>query len=183
MNCTVFQLLGNCRVAIRYAIIPKNMELELLNAASTGSADFFERLSRYLGELKARVALGQTKTSDGQGGSLALAQVHDAVRNDILLGDASAVVATLKRDLFRTVVTWNYGPDVPVPNMRFDIEEPVDLQALMTATEKAVNMGIHDDARQGLRLGGLRPRLALNVFPDANTQCLEGRTGRHCRQK
>lgn len=129
-----------------YAVLPKNMEVELLNAASTGNADFFEKLSRYLGELKAKLILGQTKSSDGNGGSLALAKAHLAVMESIVIADAQSLVATLRRDYLGAIVRWNFGHEVPVPGLRFHIEDPVDAESFANAIEKMVNLGMEIEA-------------------------------------
>jgi len=127
-----------------YAVLPKNMAVEFINAGGTaGNSDLFEKIIRYLDEQLAKLILGQTLTSgSGDGvGSQALGRVHNEVRGDLLRADAKQLAATILRDLVAPLVQFNFGANVPLPVVRFQIDEPEDLVGLATILEKTVPLG------------------------------------------
>ncbi|MCZ3099976.1 DUF935 domain-containing protein, partial [Acinetobacter baumannii] len=67
-------------------IIPKGMEIELLEAARSGTGDY-KTLHDTMDETIAKAILGQTMTTDN-GSSKSQAEVHMEVRQDIVKADA-----------------------------------------------------------------------------------------------
>jgi phage gp29-like protein len=132
-----------------FAVLPSDMAVEFINAASTGNADVFEKFAKYMEDQQSRLVLGQTLTSGtGSGaGSYALGQVHNEVRMDILRSDAKQLAATISRDILRPLVDFNFGPDVPLPKFRFVVDEGEDLVALATVLEKTVPLGLKVPAK------------------------------------
>jgi len=127
------------------AVIPDGMVIEFVKAEVSGSADLYEKLLRYLDERVTLAVLGQTLTSGqtkGGGGSLALGQVHNEVRKDIMRADARQLCATLARDLARPLVDLNLGPQARYPKIRLQIDEPEDLEALSAFLERMVPLGL-----------------------------------------
>ena len=127
-----------------YAVLPRTMAVEFVNAGGgTGNSDLFEKIIRYLDEQLAKLILGQTLTSSSGGGhgSQALGKVHNEVRADLLRADAKQLAATLVRDLVTPLVAFNFGADVPLPKVHFQIDEPEDLVGLATILEKTVPLG------------------------------------------
>lgn len=127
------------------AVIPDGMVIDFVKAEVSGSADLYEKLLRYLDERVTLAVLGQTLTSgqtQGGGGSLALGQVHNEVRKDIMRSDARQLCATLARDLARPLVDLNLGPQAHYPKVRLQIDEPEDLDLLSTALERLVPLGL-----------------------------------------
>ncbi|MGK4387738.1 phage portal protein family protein [Ectopseudomonas oleovorans] len=61
----------------------------------------------------AKACLAATMTTD-DGSSQSQANVHNEVRMDILRADAKQLAATLNRDLVRTFIDLNFGPQVSV---------------------------------------------------------------------
>lgn len=114
-----------------YALLPQNMAVEFINAGgATGNAEVYEKLARYVDENFAKLVLGQTLTSGtGDGGSYALGRVQNEVRVDILKSDAASEAEALCKYLFRPLVDFNFGPDVPLPHIRLEVAEAEDLVA------------------------------------------------------
>ena len=79
-----------------------------------------------------KAILGQTLTSDSGGGSYAQSKTHNDVRHDLTVADCKALAATLRRDLIRPLVLYNFGEDKRIPYLRFDAEESEDLTQTAT---------------------------------------------------
>lgn len=108
------------------AIVPDSMLIEFVEARQTGTAELYERFCEYLDRQVSKAVLGQTLTTEvpRNAGSRAAAQVHDAVRRDILAADARRLGETLTRDLVKPVVDLNCGPQSRYP--RLDLILPTD---------------------------------------------------------
>ena len=128
------------------AAIPDSMRIEFIEAGNrTGGADLFERLAVYLDKQVSKAVLGQTMTAD-DGSSRAQAEVHDAVRGDILRSDARQLADTLNRDLVRPFIDLNHGPREQYPRLLLPVNEPEDIQTLAEALEKLVPLGLRVEA-------------------------------------
>jgi len=109
-------------------IIPEGTTIEFITTEKASSTDLFEKLARYCDEQISKAILGQTLTSDSGGGSYAQSKTHNEVRHDLTVADCKALAATLRRDLIRPLVIFNYGEDKRIPYIRFDAEEAGDLK-------------------------------------------------------
>ncbi|EPR07668.1 DUF935 domain-containing protein [Ruminiclostridium papyrosolvens] len=107
-------------------IIPDGTEIDFKEAAKTSSTDVYERLARYCDEQMSKAILGQTLTSDSGGGSFAQSKTHNEVRHDLTVADCKALAATLRRDIIRPLVLFNFGEDRRIPYIRYDCEEAED---------------------------------------------------------
>ena len=108
-------------------IIPEGASIEFVTTEKTSSTDLYERLARYCDEQISKAILGQTLTSDSGGGSYAQSKTHNEVRHDLTVADCKALAATLRRDLIRPLVLFNFGEEKRIPRIRFDCEEDEDL--------------------------------------------------------
>lgn len=108
-------------------IIPDGTTIDFVTTEKTSSTDLYERLARYCDEQISKAVLGQTLTSDSGGGSFAQSKTHNEVRHDLTVADCKALAATLRRDLLRPLVLFNFGEDTRIPYIRFDCEEAEDL--------------------------------------------------------
>lgn len=128
------------------AVVPEGMQIEFITATSVGSSsDVYEKLLRYLDERVTLAVLGQTLTSGqtrGGGGSLALGQVHNEVRKDLMRADARQLAATVNRDLVRPLVDLNLGARANYPLVRFKVQEPEDIKGLTEALKDLVPLGL-----------------------------------------
>lgn len=109
-------------------IIPEGTEIDFHEANKTSSIDVYERLARYCDEQMSKAILGQTLTSDSGGGSFAQSKTHNEVRHDLTVADCKALASTLRRDLLRPLVLFNFGDDTRIPYIRYDCEESEDLK-------------------------------------------------------
>ena len=109
-------------------IFPNGTTIEFVNTEKASSTDLYERLARYCDEQVSKAILGQTLTSDSGGGSYAQSKTHNDVRQDLIVADCKALAATLRRDLIRPLVLFNFGEDRRIPYIRFDAEESEDLE-------------------------------------------------------
>ena len=113
-------------------IIPDGTSIDFITTEKTSSSDLYERLARYCDEQISKAILGQTLTSDSGGGSYAQSKTHNDVRHDLTVADCKAIAATLRRDLIRPLVLYNFGEDKRIPYLRFDAEESEDLTQTAT---------------------------------------------------
>lgn len=109
-------------------IIPDGTSIEFITTEKTSSTDLYEKLARYCDEQISKAVLGQTLTSDSGGGSYAQSKTHNEVRHDLTVADCKSLAATLRRDLIRPLVIFNFGEDKRIPFIRFDAEEAGDLK-------------------------------------------------------
>lgn len=109
-------------------IIPDGTEITFVESAKASSIDVYERLARYCDEQISKAILGQTLTSDSGSGSYSQSKTHNEVRHDLTAADCKALAATLRRDLIRPLVFFNFGEDRRIPYIRFDCEEADDLK-------------------------------------------------------
>lgn len=110
-------------------IIPDGTEIDFKESSKVTSINVYESLARYCDEQISKAVLGQTLTSDSGGGSYAQSKTHNEVRHDLTVADCKALAATLRRDLIRPLVYFNFGESHRIPYLRFDCEEAGDLTA------------------------------------------------------
>lgn len=123
------------------AMIPKEMDVEFIEAkGGTGNAVFSAK-AEYLDRQISKGVLGQTMTTD-DGSSLGQAAVHENVRHDIARADARQTTITANRDLIRPYVDLNFGPRDRYPTMVIPITENEDIKALVEAVERLVPLGL-----------------------------------------
>lgn len=109
-------------------IIPDGTEIEFKESSKTTSINVYESLARFCDEQISKAVLGQTLTSDSGGGSYAQSKTHNEVRHDLTVADCKALAATLRRDLIRPLVLFNFGETKRLPYVRFACEEADDLK-------------------------------------------------------
>ena len=119
-------------------IIPDGTEIEFKESSKTTSINVYESLARFCDEQISKAVLGQTLTSDSGGGSYAQSKTHNEVRHDLTVADCKAIAATLRRDLIRPLVLFNFGEDKRIPYIRFDCEEAGDLKETADIYEKLI---------------------------------------------
>ena len=107
-------------------IVPDGTEINFIESNKTSSVEIYELLARYCDEQTSKAILGQTLTSDSGGGSYAQSKTHNEVRHDLTEADAKALAVTIRRDIIRPLVEYNFGYGVPVPFIGFDCEQAED---------------------------------------------------------
>jgi phage gp29-like protein len=126
-------------------VISKSTEIEFVEAASrSGGANPYQLMADFCNREMSKAVLGQTLTTDttGSTGTYAAASVHAQVRRDLVEADAQALAATLREQLLRPLVGFNFGWDKPVPWFRFRFEEEEDLKTLSLVYRNLAAMGV-----------------------------------------
>lgn len=126
------------------AVIPSSMQMEFIANNSTGSSDLYRSLAEYCDKAMSKLVLGQTATTDSQGGGLGgSGKEHNDVRGDIERSDAKALAATLNRDLVTPIIDFNFGrqPGGLYPQINIGRQDPVDIKAEMDGITTFVAMG------------------------------------------
>ena len=126
------------------AIIPESMLIEFTEAHQTGSAELYQRFCEYLDAQVSKAVLGQTLTTEmpRSGGSRAAAQVHEAVRRDILNADARRLAATLGRDLIRPIIDLNMGPQARYPKIELGLPDDSDAKVFAEIVAMLADRGL-----------------------------------------
>lgn len=107
-------------------IVPDSTVIEFIESNKTSSVEIYEKLARYCDEQMSKAILGQTLTSDSGGGSYAQSKTHNEVRHDLTEADAKALAVTIRRDIIRPLVEYNFGYGIPLPFIAFDCEQAED---------------------------------------------------------
>jgi phage gp29-like protein len=107
-------------------IVPDSTAIEFIESNKTSTVEIYEQLARYCDEQTSKAILGQTLTSDSGGGSYAQSKTHNEVRHDLTVADAKALAVTVRRDIIRPLVEYNFGYGVNVPFFTFDCQEAED---------------------------------------------------------
>ncbi len=142
-------------------VFTKSMEVELLQAANTGSDNIYLKILEYTREAIYRLLLGQTASSSG-GGGLSGDTAQSEVRQDILESDARAVEATIYAQIAAPWTGFNFGPSAAVPRIHFKVEPPEDMAAFTTMLQGVYNSGfLADPAEVGKKVG-----LTLTLKPE-----------------
>lgn len=124
-------------------IIPDTTMIDFKESNKTTSADIYEQLARYCDEQISKAVLGQTLTSDSGGGSYAQSKTHNEVRHDLTTADAKALAVTIRRDIIRPLVEYNFGTDADIPFIRFNSDEEEDQkEAVETYRTLICDMGL-----------------------------------------
>lgn len=120
-------------------IMPKGMELSLLEAARSGTADY-KTLHDTMNAAIQKVILGQTASTQGSPGKLGNENLQADVRKDIIKADADLVCESFNQGPSRWLTEWNF-PGAAVPRVYRITEEPEDLDALASRDEKVSRLG------------------------------------------
>jgi phage gp29-like protein len=130
------------------AAFGKNVELKFMEPRR-GDAGPYKPLQEYCNTEVTILWLGQHLTTDIKlSGSRAAAEVHDRVREDLLVEDICAEAQTLRRDVLTPLVRARFGADVPVPVFRRSLIQSVDTKVLAETLAVAVKeLGLAVPAR------------------------------------
>lgn len=120
-------------------IMPKEMELDLLEAARSGTADY-EKLQDKMDATIQKVVLGQTASTQGTPGKLGNDNLQADVRKDIIKADADLVCESFNIGPVRWLIEWNF-PGAAMPRVSRVTQEPEDLDARADRDEKISQLG------------------------------------------
>lgn len=120
------------------AVFGKNIELKFLEATRGGERPY-QAIQDYCNTEITILWLGQHLTTDiRQSGSRAAAEIHDRVREDLLVDDIADESHTIRRDLLTPLVRAHFGDDVPVPLFCRSLIQSVDTKVLAETLAVAV---------------------------------------------
>ena len=108
-------------------IVPSGTDIRFIESNKQSSVDIYERLARFCDEQMSKAIVGQTLTSDS-GGSYAQSKTHNDVRKDLTEADCKAVMETVRRDLIRPLVEFNFGIRAHVPYFVLNATDTDDLK-------------------------------------------------------
>ncbi len=137
------------------AVIPDSMRIDFEDGNRGSNGAIFKDLAEWLDKQVSKGVLGQTGSSEGTPGQLGDNDTMADVRDDIKASDARQLENTLNRDLIKTYIDLNYGPQEAYPRVQLYIADPEDIAALTNAVEKLVPLGLQvaeDEIRDRLNL-------------------------------
>jgi phage gp29-like protein len=113
-------------------VISKNTEIQFIETMkNAGTQNVFDVLVNFCDRQMSKAILGQTLTTqEGDSGSYSLGKIHNEVRKDLIRGDSEALSNTIRFQIFRPLVGWNFGWDKPLPWFRIKYEPSADLKTL-----------------------------------------------------
>lgn len=137
---TAIQSLGSDAAGI----ISKSTEIEFVEAVKSASTDNpYKALAEFCGKEISKALLGQTLTADvGDTGSYAAAKTHNEVRLDLAKADTRSVAATIRNQLIRPIVGFNFGWDALIPKYTAIWKEEEDLQAKSVWITNLLDRGV-----------------------------------------
>lgn len=119
--------------------VPAGMQVELLEAVRSGTADY-QALHDTMDGTIAKVVLGQTASTQGTPGRLGNDELQADVRLDLVKADADLVCESFNRTVARWLTAWNFPAAAP-PQVWRKIEEPENLNKRAERDEKVARMG------------------------------------------
>jgi phage gp29-like protein len=121
------------------AVFGKNVDLKFIEPTRSGERPY-QPLQEYCNTEVTILWLGQHLTTDVRStGSRAAAEIHDRVREDLLVSDIAEEGRTVRRDLLTPLVESRFGDGVPVPQFRRSLVQSVDTKVLVDTLAVAVN--------------------------------------------
>lgn len=122
-------------------IVPSDMQIEFVQAASMGAADSFEKRQEWIERSVSKLVLGQTATTDAIAGGHAVGQEHNDVRGDITRSDAKLLCATINKQIIKPIIDLNFGVQFSYPKARLPDDE-ISLDRLVAAVQVLVPLGL-----------------------------------------
>lgn len=116
-------------------IVPDGMQVELIEAARSGTGDYTELYDR-MDRAIAKVVLGQVASTEGTPGKLGNDDVQGDVRLDLVKADADLICESFNRTIVRWLCDWNF-PGAAYPEVYRVVEDSEDLTA---ASERDKNL-------------------------------------------
>lgn len=153
-------------------IVPSSTMIEFIESQKTTSVEIYEKLARYCDEQISKAILGQTLTSDSGGGSYAQSKTHNEVRHDLTVADAKSLAVTIRRDIIRPLVEFNYGSEANIPFFGFDCHEVEDQKEVVEIykTLALVNSLDIEDISEGGNIMDLKELAKALGLPETATE-------------
>lgn len=126
-------------------IIDKETEIEFVEAEKRASVDIYKAFIDFCERGQSKAVLGQTLTTEvGDKGSYAASKTHGEVRQDILEADCEQLSNTLRLQLIKPLIVFNFGTPFAsrLPWFKFKYEPAEDLNAQATRDKTLVEIGV-----------------------------------------
>lgn len=124
-------------------IISKSTEIEFIEAVKNSGRDVYEALAAFCNLEMSKAVLGQTLTTQqGESGSYSLGKIHNEVRSDLRRADCEMVAKSIRSDVIRPLVGYNFGWEALIPWFKFQYEDPEDLASEATKIKTLVDSGV-----------------------------------------
>lgn len=108
------------------AVISDNTIIELLESKLRGDAGTFTDLAEFCDKAMSKGVLGHTGSAEGTPGKLGGEDQAKQVRQDLVESDAKASMRTVKFQLLKPWVGYNFGPEKGVPTWKLHFEAEED---------------------------------------------------------
>lgn len=126
-------------------ILPQGMEIGLIEAARSGTADYTalcDRMDRAI----AKVVLGQVASTEGTPGKLGNEDLQQDVRLDLVKADADLVCDSFNRSVVRWLTEWNF-PTAAAPKVWRKVDDDEDLNQVAEREKNIFDMGYRPTLR------------------------------------
>ncbi|MEX0745309.1 MAG: DUF935 family protein [Phycisphaeraceae bacterium] len=120
-------------------IVPEGMQIELIEAARSGTADYtsmYDRMDRAI----AKVILGHTGSSESAPGRMGGEDMAGDVRDDIVKADADVVCESFNQSVVRWLTQWNY-PNAMQPRVWRKMDQTDDMARKALQDERVSRLG------------------------------------------
>lgn len=119
--------------------VPEGMEIELIEAARSGTGDYTALYDRMDAAI-AKAVLGQTASTQGTPGRLGNDNLQQEVRADLIKADADLVCESFNRSVIEWMTHWSF-PNAKPPRVFRRVEEPDDTNAIAERDQRVYTMG------------------------------------------
>lgn len=133
-------------------VVPDNIEIELLEAARSGAADY-ESLHAAMDKAIAKIILGQTATTEGTPGKLGNDKAQSDVKQSIVEADADLLCGSFNAGPVKWWCDWNFPGAVP-PRVYRKTEPEEDLNARAERDGKIKALGYNPTEKYVLETYG-----------------------------
>lgn len=124
-------------------VISQSTMIEFIEASKSSSIDVYQVLIDTCNSEISKAVLGQTLSTEQTGnGSYAMAKVHNDVRDDIRNADCEILSNTIRNQIIRPLVEFNFGNSANLPFFKFLNEEEEDMQAEANKIKILVDSGL-----------------------------------------
>ena len=130
-------------------VISSNTAIEFVESVKNAQGSVYDLLVNLCNGEMSKAVVGQTLTTEvGTTGSLAAGQVHNEVRKDILEADGKTLAKTLRMQLIRPLVGFNFGWDKNLPLVKAQFAQKEDLVNAATVYKTLVDAGFDGIAKK-----------------------------------
>ncbi len=136
-------------------IISKATEIEFVEAQKYGSINVYERFIALCNAEVSKAVLGHSAGADATPGRLGNENMAQLVREDLVRADCELLAKTIRRDIIRPLVGFNFGWDRALPFFKFRYEKPEDLNKEAERYKTLIEAGFEIPKKHGYEKFGI----------------------------